>query len=176
MVIALELNPGKKYRLLPPTTVDHVPAHKKASVQAILDKLSKGSHELIQLRKYGYHSKASDTLYFKNTDTGVIMYVYMDDLPYGIAQKFRELTVENTVRKKARNQALRNIFNRRGFSAEPGVGPANTVRAFMGNTIKSHKAKGLRPSRPNNEGYNWNKNNRGHWTRRRNRNTSNNEV
>jgi len=43
------------------------------------------------------------------------------------------LLLSRTVSKKARNQALRNIFEARaGIASEPGTGPANTIRAFAG--------------------------------------------
>jgi hypothetical protein len=140
------LQPGQRYKLLNPT---HDPSQQQ---------LSKGYHIFIERRSYDY------TIYLE-FENDIVMRVEDGSEIFELGAPLASNNVIRAIRRKRTNQVVRNVYETKlGKSAEPGHGPANTIRQLLGVHPKSHRAKGLRTSRRNSVGLDWRKNNKGHWT------------
>lgn len=140
---AIDLVDGERYTLLGP--VEGVSRAK----EEVVDRLMAAPHMLMSsehgtlrfLMNPDEHNSYNNSNFNNNNNFPRrppgprFLDIYTGDLPNGDNQLFEteQLSVRNAVEKKAINQAVRNVYEKKtNTSASIGEGPANLIRGFLG--------------------------------------------
>lgn len=143
-VKAIDLVDGEMYTLIGP--VEGV----TGGNQHVVDRLMAAPHRLMssdngilrflmnsdENNSSNNYSNSNNNDDFPRRDPGPrFLDIYTGDLPNGDDQLFEtvQISVRNAVEKKATNQALRNVYEKKtNTSAGIREGPANLIRGFLG--------------------------------------------